>query len=185
VAGTRISLSGQGGAEKTGGGELRVSNITSDEGVEWNVKEGSLTLCAFAPVKVAAGMRVTVDNPASGPLVGTAPATTPDSFVKGGKERLAVNGVPAGAKRISVEGGTLTVRAPRIDEVAPESAYEVPVPNGSFEDYAQILAEKYADGSRVGTLGDMTGHGWRKAEGTAYDKNRKISGRTDEAGRSL
>lgn len=168
VAGTRISLSGQGGAEKTGGGELRVSNITSDEGVEWNVKEGSLTLCAFAPVKVAAGMRVTVDNPATGPLVGTAPATTPDSFVKGGKERLAVNGVPAGAKRISVEGGTLTVRAPRIDEVAPESAYEVPVPNGSFEDYAQILAEKYADGSRVGTLGDMTGHGWRKAEGTAY-----------------
>ena len=164
---TQLALSGTGTAEKTGDGDLILRNSSSADGVEWDVKGGSLTLGAFAPIKVAAGKSVTVDNLEAGPKVTIASAAT-DTLEKSGSDMLAINGMPVGVKRVRVNGGTLAVRAPRTDSLPSESTYEVPIPNGGFEDYKEVIAGKREDGARNESLGNMKGYGWNFWQGLAY-----------------
>ncbi len=156
---TQLALYGTGTAEKTGDGDLILRNSTEKSGVEWDVKGGSLTLGAFAPIKVAAGKSVTVDNLVAGPKV-TIASGDADSLEKNGSDMLAIYGVPSGVKRIRVDGGTLAVRAPRTDSAPAETEYEVAIKNGGFEGYADAIADKYEDGARIRRLNDMSGLGW-------------------------
>lgn len=165
---TQLALSGTGTAEKTGDGDLELRNCTESEGVEWDLKGGTLTLGAFAPIKVTAGKSVTVDGVVAGPRVEVAALSRPDALEKSGSDHLVINGMPAGVKHISVNGGTLTVRAPRTDSFADESAYEVPFRNGGFEEYSDVIASKRAAGARNESVGNMSGYGWSCAEGLAY-----------------
>ena len=164
---TQLALSGTGTAEKTGDGDLVLRNSTESSGVEWDVKGGSLTLGAFAPVKVAAGKNVTVDNLVEGPKV-TMASGSADSLVKNGSDMLAVNGMPSGVTYVRVAGGTLAVRAPRTDSIPSESAYEVPLRNGSFEEYADVIAGTQDDGGRIESLANMKNLGWNRWAGAAY-----------------
>ena len=167
---TQLALSGTGTAEKTGDGDLVLRNSTEAEGVEWDVKGGSLTLGAFAPVKVAAGKNVTVENLVEGPKVTMASGSV-DSLEKNGGDMLVVNGMPSGIKHVRVAGGTLAVRSPRTDSIPSETAYEVPLSNGSFEEYADIIARTQADdGGRIEILSNanMKNLGWNLWAGSAY-----------------
>ena len=164
---TQLALSGRGVAEKTGDGDLVLRNSSDADGVEWDVKGGSLTLGAFAPIKVSAGKSVTVDNLEAGPKV-TIASGDADALEKSGSDMLTINGMPSGAKRIRVAGGTLAVRAPRTDSLPSESTYEVPIPNGGFEDYKEVIAEKREDAARNESLGNMKGYGWIPWQGLAY-----------------
>ena len=61
--------------------------------MEWDVKGGSLTLGAFAPIKVSAGKSVTVDNLEAGPKV-TIASGDADALEKSGSDMLTINGMP-------------------------------------------------------------------------------------------
>ena len=165
---TQLALSGTGTAEKTGDGDLILRNSSSADGVVWDVKGGSLTLGAFAPIKAAAGQNVTVANLVAGPKV-TIASGDADVLEKSGNDMLTVNGVPSGVKRIRVSGGTLAVRSPR-DPVPAESVHEVPVRNGNFEEYAAVIATLRADTERNENIAisQMIGYGWDRPEGAAY-----------------
>jgi len=168
TAEARLALSGVGVAEKTGDGELVLRNGAEASGVEWSIKGGSLTTGAFAKLKVGSGKRVTVDNLVPGPNVAVASHSDADSLEKDGSDRLVINGVPSGARRIRVAGGTLTVGAPRVDSMPGESVHEVPIRNGDFEEYAPVIASRRADTGRVESLSNMGGYGWSSSEGAAY-----------------
>ena len=79
--------------------------------------------------------------------VSLATADAPDKIVKSGNSSVAIRSVPSGTARLEIESGTLSVRP----EAAPlPRKYEVPVSNGSFEDWGEGTSGKASVYAREG-----------------------------------
>ena len=119
--------------------------------------------------EAAAGDRLTVvsnhDN--KGDLVTRTANAAADTFVKDGNGAATVRTVADGIKRLSVEGGTLTLSQPYTGTLVSGSDSTVTVTNGSFENAVAITSSSYyymynnwnggSEENRVQTKADWTG----------------------------
>lgn len=166
-AGTTVTnffgLSGAGTAIKSGAGDLVYKDYHSatHDGV-FDIQGGKVTLLSDSGIKTAAGEAVSVSNPAGGRIVEVTSATAGE-LVKTGDDVLKVNGMPAGVETLRVNAGTFVVRPKPVADGFSTSTYEIPVPNGGFEDFKDWIIEGTAEGDGLRQIGkDKTVCNWKQ-----------------------
>lgn len=148
-----FGLSGAGTAVKSGAGDLIYKDYHSSahDGV-FDIQGGKVTFLSDSGVKVASGKTISVSNPAGGRLVGVSSATAGE-VVKTGDDVLKVNEIPDDVETLRVNEGTLVVRPKPVADSFSTSTYEIPVPNGGFEDFKDWIIEGTAEGDGLRQIG--------------------------------
>ncbi len=122
-----------------------------------DVQGGAVAMMSQAAVATSAGKRISKASAfkCMRPTLTTSSAAT-GVLVKDGAGEVVINGVPAGTRRLSVEGGLLGVRNVATNQLAAAGdVFEVPIANHSFEEGTD---EEFADGG-IAVLPTGT-HGW-------------------------
>lgn len=122
-----------------------------------DVQGGAVAMMSQAAVATSAGKRISKASAfkCMRPTLTTSSAAT-GVLVKDGAGEVVINGVPAGTRRLSVEGGLLGIRNVATNQLAAAGdVFEVPIANHSFEEGTD---EEFADGG-IAVLTTGT-HGW-------------------------
>jgi len=131
---------------------------------------------------LAGGDRLTVDTGLakkcySGDEVLRSNELPADSIVKDGNGAATIRSIPAGVKKLTVSGGTLSLSAPYRSVLASGSETEAEIPNSGFEDAASIASISYLYLNNLWNNGanierssvDWTGRLLKEADGTYAD----------------
>ena len=164
VAAGEFEFKGRGTVKKSGDGVATFSNRKNGyfEG-ELDLVAGSAVLQAPMAIKAAAGERVTVSNTIAGPTYVRTSGEAADTLVKDGNDEAIFLGLPAGVKKLKVEGGSAVLRAPFAVPSPVGPSYEVPIPNGGFEEFKSNV--NTANGNGIYSLGGSLSKGWRQQNG--------------------
>lgn len=165
-------FAGDGTVEKTGVGTLfyRTAATQDADGVRFagflDLAAGAVDLSTSLPLAATGGQTVETSVTGTG-NVRTVMASGPaETFVKTGTGTVAVAGVPAGARKIMVKGGTLDIRPSWSNTVSSSGSYEIPITNPSFETYATEEEFDTAHGVISMSDGDFV-NGWRRRTNAA------------------
>ncbi|MBQ3097676.1 MAG: hypothetical protein IJC66_05915, partial [Kiritimatiellae bacterium] len=129
---------------------------------------------------LAGGDRLTVDTGLakkcySGDEVLRSNELPADSIVKDGNGAATIRSIPAGVKKLTVSGGTLSLSAPYRSALASGSETEADIPNSGFEDAASLTTSSYSylnnrwNANFERTLFNWTGRLLTEADGTEAD----------------
>ena len=163
VAFDRLSLTGEGALKKCGNGNLLVENRSGQafDG-EADIQGGKIVARTPFAVKVDSGKIYTATNDETGPALSVSVGVD-GALEKRGTDTLVVRSVPGSTKKVRVRGGTFAVSPLVRDAEGSVSAYEVPIPNNGFEDFALEIAKTRPPGDGAMHLTVDYCGGWRSA----------------------
>ena len=164
VAAGEFEFKGRGTVKKSGDGVATFSNRKNGyfEG-DLDLAGGSVVLQAPMAIKAVGGDRVTVANAIAGPTYVRTSGGAADTLVKDGNDEAIFLGLPAGVKKLKVEGGSAVLRAPFAAASPTGPSYEVPIPNGGFEEFKSNV--NTANGNGIYILSSSLAKGWRQRNG--------------------
>ena len=132
-----LLVTGEGTLVKKGEGTLwyRPEAREAVTPIKLELQDGDVISSGAFTLKASPGMKVTAVAYGNGADTGTqvtkGTASAANVLEKDGSGYVAIDGVPAGTRRLSVKNGTLGIRATS----ATSARYEVAIPNGRFEDW--------------------------------------------------
>jgi len=130
-------FAGSGEVVKNDSGALALRGVSANFGGSLDVQSGSVDLVSPMSVKARAGDRLTASKSDVGPRVSVdANAVASDALVKSGEEELHVSSIPAGIRKMQIEGGVVHFDTSATNMQFAAGDYpEVVIPNASFEDW--------------------------------------------------
>ena len=166
ISGESLSVSGRGTFAKSGAGVWTNALDSAFEG-SFDIKAGSVALLSPAATAAVAGKNFRVANTLDGPVM-TVENGKDGTIAKKGDDLAAVVAVPEDVSTVSVDEGTLRLGSLCASQ-GSRTAYEIPLANPGFEDYAEDIASLSAgDGVKKMPISDTPYHSWSCAGGYAY-----------------